>query len=289
MRAQVRLLLVVLVVLVAGGVAWQLLFSAGATERLVITVADGATVRVAGGAAAQPVRAGHVIRDRDQLVVGDGGRAVLEMGEGTRLELSERSRIRVLEVDPEGVRVELEGGRLEARVTPGSPVLGIGSRGREIIARDADVRVGVDADGALAVAANRGAVEVRGVDGVTGLAPGQRLAALPDGPGVVDAATLALLLQVRWPGGAVQGETAPLEGQTAPFAQVRVEGAGGATQVVRAGADGRFEVAVPLAEGPNPVSVHAVDPTGAQADAAGSLERDSRPPSATSVEVGWGP
>lgn len=289
MRGQARLLLVVLAVLVAGGLAWQLLFSVDDTERLIITSADGATVRVAGGAAAQPVSAGHVVRDRDQLVVGEGGSAVLEMGEGTRLELAERSSIRVLEVDPEGVRVELEGGRLEARVTPGSPMLGIGSRGREIIARDADVRVGVDGDGALAVTPSRGTVEIRGVDGVEALEAGQRLGAMPDEPGAVDEATLELLLRVQWPGGAVRADSAPVQGQTAPYARIDIDGVGGTTRTLRAGPDGRFEVDVPLEEGPNAVAVRASDPTGAQASAAGSVERDSRPPSATSVEVGWGP
>jgi hypothetical protein len=289
MRAQARLMLVVLAVLVAGGVAWQLLFTADDAERLIITSADGATVRVAGGAAAQPVSAGHVVRDRDQLVVGDGGSAVLEMGEGTRLELAERSSIRVLEVDPEGVRVELEGGRLEARVTPGSPMLGIGSRGREIVARDADVRVGVDGDGVLAVTASRGEVEVQGVEGVQALQAGQRLGAMPEQPGVVDAATLALLLQVQWPDGAVRDGTIPVRGQTAPFARVDIDSAGGTSRTLRAGADGRFAAEVPLEEGANAVTVHASDPNGAEADAAGSVERDSRPPSATSVEVGWGP
>lgn len=289
MRAQARLLLVVLALLAVAGVAWQLLFSEDDAERLVITAAEGATVQLAGSPTAQPVEAGHVVRGRDQVVVGEGGRAVLEMGEGTRMELTERSRIRVLSVDPEGVKVELEGGRLEARVTPGSPMLGVGTRGREIVARDAEVTVGVDADGALAVTPSRGSVEVRGVDGVRSLDAGQRLGALDGGPGVVDEATLELLLQVQWPEGSVRDADTPLEGRTAPFARVQIETAGGTVRDLRAAEDGRFSVEVGLEEGDNAVVVRASDPTGAEASAEGSVARDSKPPTATRVDVGWGP
>ena len=167
-------------------------------------------------------------------------------------------------------------------------MLGIGSRGREVVARDADVRVGVDEDGALAVTASRGEVEVRGVEGVPMLEAGERLGALPDERGVVDAATLALLLQVQWPEGAVRDETVPVAGQTAPFARVDIQGAGGTTRSLRAGPDGHFAVEVPLEEGANPLTIRASDPNGAEADASGTVEMDSRPPTATSVDVGWG-
>ena len=152
---------------------------------------------------------------------------------------------------------------------------------------DADVRVGVDPDGGLAVRPSRGSVQLVGIDGVQSLQAGERLGALPEQPGVVDDATMQLLLQVSWPETAVREEKARLEGRTAPYAAVRVSGPDGERQTIRAGRDGEFTASVALTEGPNTISMTASDPTGVQATAEARIERDSRPPSAISVEVGW--
>ncbi|MEC7948381.1 MAG: hypothetical protein VX265_12510, partial [Myxococcota bacterium] len=96
MRSSVRVVLVVVAVLAASALAWRGLFVTDSAADLIVTSATGATVRAAGAAITRPVRAGHIVRSRDQLSVEEGGRAVLEMGDATRLELAERSSIRVL-------------------------------------------------------------------------------------------------------------------------------------------------------------------------------------------------
>jgi len=289
MRGYFRLGMVILVIVAVSAISWRALFDPGPADALVVTAAQGARLQRAGRGSSQPVAAGLLIEGRDQLVVGTGGHAVLELGQGTRMELGANASVRVLSVDARGARVELEGGRLEARVTPGSPVLGVESRGRTVVATDAAFTVGVDEDGTLAVRPETGRLSVEGVRGVTSVEAGERLTVPTNGPGVVDEATRALLLSVDWPAGTVREPTAPLTGRSAPHARVEVRSPGGSVETTRADASGRFALEVSLEEGPNPLEVVVSEPIGAQQQTAQTVERDSQPPSATTVEVGWGP
>ncbi len=292
MRNQLRVLLAAIAVLLLGWLGWVVLFADDDTPRLMVRSATDATVVGGDDPTPRAATEGLVIGARDQVVVGPAGTAVLTMGEGTRLQLEPDASIRVLEADATGVRVELEGGRVQARVRPDSPVLGVSSRGRAIVARDAAFTVGVDPDGALAVDATEGALQLEGFDGAAELAAGQRLLDQPGRPAVVDAATVDLLLHVRWPDGPVTAGTTTVEGRTAPYTEVVVRpgGPGPSPGVrVRADVDGRFVAELPLAEGDNPLRVEARDPGGRVAASDGAVTRDSEAPTATSVEVGWGP
>lgn len=289
MRDHIRLGVVILAIIAVSAIAWQALFGAGPADALVVTAAQGARVQRAGRASSEPVAAGVVVEGRDQLVVGTGGHAILELGQGTRMELGADASVRVLSVDARGARVELEGGRLEARVTPGSPVLGVESRGRAVVATDAAFTVGVDADGTLAVRPETGRLSIEGVQGVTSVAAGERLTVPAEGTGVIDEATRALLLSVDWPDGAVREPSAPLTGRSAPHARVEVRSPGGGVVTTRADDGGRFALEVSLEEGPNPLEVVVSEPIGGEQQTTQTIVRDSQPPSATTVEVGWGP
>lgn len=119
----------------------------------------------------------------------------------TLRELEAESTVRVVDVDATGLRVELEHGRVTARVRAGSTPLGLSSRGRAIYADDADFTVAVDDEGGLALQPDRGSVRVEGFgsgDSVVGA--GTRLASLPGRDAVLAAVPLELLLEVSWPG-----------------------------------------------------------------------------------------
>lgn len=289
MRNQIRVLLAAVAVLLLGWLGWLALFGGDDTPALTVQAATDATVVGGEDPTPRAATAGLVVGARDQVVVGPDGEAVLTMGEGTRLQLEPDASIRVLEADASGVRVELEGGRVQARVRPGSPVLGVSSRGRAVVARDAAFAVGVDADGALAVDATEGTVQLEGFDGAGTLSAGQRLLDQPGQPPVVDDATVDLLLQVKWPEGPVQAGTARVAGRTAPYTEVVVRPDGmGAGIRMRADVDGRWSAELPVKEGENAMRVEARDPGGRTAAEAGAVTRDSEAPTATRVEVGWG-
>ena len=92
-----------------------------------------------------------------------------------------------------------------------------------------------------------------------------------------------------WPDEKVRNPDTPLAGRTAPFAQVAIEAPGQGIRSVRADAEGQFSIELPLAEGANPFSITATVPTGETRRSEATVELDSKPPTATSVEIGWGP
>jgi hypothetical protein len=288
-RAHVQVIVAALVLLIAGWVAWTLMFGGEGAPQLVLVGVEGAVSLQSPDGAERDAAEGDRLNAQDHLTVGADGSALLSMGEGTRLQLEPKSAIRILEADGAGVRVELEGGRVQASVRPGSPVLGISSRGRAVVARDATFKVGVDPDGAFAVEAEAGTLELQGFEGHSQLKEHQRLIDVPGAASVVDAATTELLLSVRWPEEPTRADRAHVRGRTSPFAEVIVRPDKGAGLRVRAGADGQFDAQLPLQEGNNAITVVARDPNGRKSQAEGSVARDSEAPTATRVEVGWGP
>ncbi|MCK6506378.1 hypothetical protein L6R53_23890 [Myxococcota bacterium] len=295
MRQALQLVLAALLVLVLGYVGYRLVFSEDHTAGVEVVQAQGEVLRAGADGARAPLSQGDVVRARESVVVGEGAKAVLGVGEGTRLELEARSTLRVVDVDATGLRVELEQGRVSARVRAGSTPLGLTSRGRAIYADDADFTVAVDGEGALAVQPDRGQVRVEGLAGEGGAAAqaavgeGTRLLALPGRSPVIEAVPSELLLEVGWPTSpSTRQSEVTLEGRTGPFAEVQIGGAEGWTRV-RAGPDGRFHASVPLQEGENRVQVHATDTLGNRREDEVSLTRDSTAPTISGSEVQWGP
>jgi len=211
---------------------------------------------------------------------------VLAMGEGTELTLGPNTRLRVLGVEREGIRVELGEGRIQARVRSGSPLLSITSKGRSIRATEAEFSVAVDADGAMVARAEAGSLELEGFGDVQSLGPGAELSAFPGQPTVLGSISQALLLQVAWPEGRI-GAQVPLEGQTAPYAQVTVR-VGEAEETIRADGDGHFASAIELPVGETRIAVEASDATGEASADTRLLEREAAGPR-TQTEVLWGP
>ncbi len=291
MRQSLQLILATVVVLVIGYVGYTLLFSDDDQVRVQVIAAQGQVTRAAADGGRSPLDVGDLLEIRDAVEVGIDSHAVLGVGEGTRLELDPASTVRLLEVDHTGLRVELEQGRVKARVRPGGVPLGLTSRGRAIYAEDADFAAAVDAAGALAVEPERGEVRVEGADDEPAKVPaGARLTALPGKKPVLEAVPSELLLEVGRPGQDLTRQADMLvEGRTGAYAEVRV-GREGSWTNVRAGPDGRFRASVPLDEGDNTVVVEARDALGNTREDELRIIRDSTaPPITAGSEIQWGP
>ncbi len=269
-------------VLLIGWVGWVLLFGGARGPRVVVLEQQGPVTAVRAGAPEAPAGAGATLDPLDLLQVGPGGVAVLSVGEGGTLRVEADSSVRLLSVDAEGVRVELEGGRVQATVRAGAPSLGVSSRGRAVTATDAELRVAVDATGAMGVVADRGELQISGVDGVTALRAGRELILPARGAPAEAAAVEELLLDVHWPVATTRAEVALLQGETRPHARVRV----GAVEVL-ADAEGHFEARIELQPGANPVQVSARDAFGRTSSADGEVLRAAAPPLGR-AEVVWG-
>lgn len=283
MRRELGALLVLLAVAVAGWLGWRALFGSGGARFEIVEVRgdvrheDG----LGGTAAAAP---GLVVDARDRLVAGEGAEAVLAFGEQTRVTLEASSSLRVVGVDEEGVKLELEGGRVHATVRPGSGTVGVVAGDREIVAEDADFTAARDADGTLGVVAERGDVGVRGVPGATQVRAGERLLVPAEGSALLAPAAESLLLYVAGPSAPrTRDSSAEVRGRTAPGARVRV-GRGAAWTEVRADGSGEWVARVDLAEGANEVEVEARDVLGNRARSTVSVVRDTRAP-AVGVEI----
>lgn len=274
------------VALIVGG--WFMLDAATSSGGLIVQEAEGATATSPASAEPQQLEAGAQLSENQVVQVAPDGRVALSANKGTRLSLNGGTKLKVLEVGDDAVRVELDDGQMEAQVTAGSAVLGIVSGGREVVASDADIQVGVDNHGTLVVRPTRGVVNFREDGSVQAVEAGARLVSGDAGSVVVDDATVEMLLMVQWPTAAQTDDAASLAGTTSPYAEVRLRDSSGTVVTGRADAGGRFEIRAPLQEGANSLELSTVTALGETAVSVGDVERDTTPPSAERVDVDWG-
>ncbi|MDG1482125.1 MAG: FecR domain-containing protein [Myxococcota bacterium] len=288
MREQIQTLLAAMLVLIAGLVGYTLLFSDSDEIGLSVVSTSGVVVRTDKDGLQESATPGMRLLPKDELTVGAQGAAELAVDEQTRMTLSSASSIRVVGVDAGGVRIELEEGRVTARVRPESPALSITSRGRGVSATDAEFDVVAGADGALGVEGRRGELSLQGFDDVSSLPEGTRLSVAPGLPAQAAPIPASLLLEVAWPEHTVTRDAAvALQGQTSPYASVSLLSADQQPTTIRAGADGRFSTALPLQEGDNTIEVMVEDVMGNRERATWEIQRDTEAPS-VNTEVLWG-
>lgn len=289
MREQFQALLAGLLLLIMGFFGYNVLFLTDGELQLVVTEVTGSVVRTDAVGEQEAAIVGMALHPRDELVVGKNSRAALAMGDGTDLSLEAESAMRVVGVEASGIRVELEDGRISARVRPGSPTLSVSNRGREVLASDAAFSVAAGVDGALTVNTQQGGVALTGFEDVVSLQAGEQLAAVPGEPAVVGPIPESLLLDVQWPElVATREDELIVEGRTAPYAEVSLIVREGQPQRIRAGADGRFRAPLQLAEGSNDVQIVARDGMGNHTQSSRAFERSTEPP-LLNVEASWGP
>lgn len=268
-----------LVVLVAAFLATVTTLSTGSTDSaLVLAEVDGEVTVTDAVLQTTPAEAGLRVNPLDRVATGENARAVLELGEETRIRLGPVSSIQVQAVDEEGVEIELEEGALHATVRPDSGSLRLSSRGRQALITDGDVAMGVLPDEMLLLESTRGDAMLAGIMGASLLQEGERLVVGQEEHAEIGRIPEDLLLAVQWPENPrTRKETVELPGRTEPGARVRITGSAGVTEV-RADEYGAFSAEVPLYEGENPVRVEAVDLLGNTAEVRGVLERDQSGP-----------
>ncbi len=273
-RLLVSLLTLVVVVAMVMAVGRYLSSDRLEAELRVVEVHGG--VMVSGSDDEHEAQEGENLGANDQIVTGEGARAVLSVNGGSQIRLAPQASVRVKSIDLDGVSLELEDGNLTATVRPESGAVRVGNGGREVVATRGEFAVGVSGD-VLQVDARRGDLVLSGVD-VTRVEEGQQ-ATVVDRHAEIEAVPKELLLDVAWPEGErTRRDTSTVSGTTAPGARVIARGSFGEVSV-RAGTDGRFELAVPLAEGDNRVRLEAIDPVGRSTEVQGALHtRDTTGP-----------
>lgn len=277
MRDVLQVLLVAALVLLLGGVVYRLMFGGPSTPPLLVERVEGEVLHISAGASTN-ARPGQVLEPSDRVVAREGSRAVLGLGEDTRLVLHASSSVRVLGQGEDGLRVELEDGRVQATVRPGAGLVGVRARDREVRAENASFAMGIGDDNTVMVDVSVGDVALRGFGDQTALVAGQRVIASPGQEPVVNAIPESLLLDVRWPEHVrTKEQQVIVSGRTEPGATVRIKGMAGGEKVI-ADTNGSFELTVGLAEGDNALELEAVDALGNQRRVSWSITRDSRGP-----------
>ncbi len=285
MNENLRIVLAVLTILVLGLLGYKLMFPSEDAVPLLVQAVEGSVQHVDEKGERATVSPGLILERASRIETKADGRAFLALGQGSTLTVDQSSSVRILDVTREGVRIELDNGSVEATVRPERGSLGIVHSDREVVGRDGSFAVGVNAGGNMAVETHDGMVEIRGVESVAELQQGERLLLLSDGTPKVAAIPESLLLEVAWPESArTRHAEVAVRGLTDPGAEVRVGAAGRWTTVV-ADATGRFEAAIPLEEGENPLQVVSRDPLGRTSEESKLVTRDSEPPSSASFEV----
>ena len=267
-------LVVAVAVLALGLLGYRLVFGDEGLDPLTIQRVEGEVQHVHGGAS-QAAEVGGVLLPEDRLVAGADGRAVLSFGEESQLVVERSSALRVLGEGADGVRVELEDGRVQATVRAGDPALDVVAGEREVRSTDGSFQIAREAD-ATWVQLDEGSLALTGF-GDAELAPGQAIVAA-DG-GEVSRPDERLLLEVAWPEEEVPDEAVAVSGQTDPGARVRIEGGVDVVEVF-ADARGAWRAEVRLSEGENALRVLATDPLGRSRESAFQLVRDTTPPTA---------
>ncbi|MBM4391447.1 MAG: FecR domain-containing protein [Deltaproteobacteria bacterium] len=270
--------LAVVAILGVGFVAYGWLFGNDAADRFRIVSVAGEVMHVRARGGESSAAAGERLATGDRIVSRGEGSAVLGLGDDARITVGPQSSVEVLGVSDEGVQLELEGGKVEATVRPGSGRVGVVADGRELSATDADFTAVRDEGGTLAVSTERGEVAITGLDGLSSLGQGEELVAPRDGSPLRAPASEALLLTLRdgTPPRTRERE-AKIEGSTSPGARVTVTG-GERPVSTRAGSDGSFRVTVSLAEGENRLAVRAESLLGKSTELSATLVRDTRAP-----------
>ncbi len=276
-RFVIPVLALVVIVGVVGGV-WNYLTASENPSALILSTVTG-TVEVIRPGSDTPLVAGAHLGPADRLSTGHDGLAVLSIGSETRIRVGPTSSLEVRAVDDEGVRIELEGGLVEATVRPGGGAVRLGNTGREVIAANADFRVAVD-DGVLQVETSRGEVALSGTSDTTRVRAGNQ-ATVVDRHAALGPVPEELLLQVVWPEESRTRDTVTrVAGTTAPGAVVTIHGALPEPVTVRADGVGMFTAEVALVEGENRLDIQAVDPLGRKSPVrVSALDRDTRGPS----------
>ncbi len=281
MRDVLKVLAVAVAVLLLGFLGYRGLFGEGAADGLRVSELQGQVFVV--GSERTPAALGDVLGSEETLESGEGGRAVLSFGSGGELTLEPETTIRVLPSQGDGLRIELDGGRIQATVRDGSP-LGVVSGGREVRADGEAAFQVARSEGSTYVSSERGTLDLRGFGDITELNADEVVVAPDGGSPRLDPASRALLLEVEWPSDAVRRERLPVQGRADPGSTVTLRVDGEQVALAEVDSEGEWQAEVMLKEGPNVLEVEIRDPLGRTQTMEQVVDLDTTPPQLT-VEV----
>ncbi len=286
MRRDIAPILALLIVFLTGVLGYRIVFSSDTSQVVVLSV-EGEVRHSDAAGISRPAIPGENLVEADRLVVADGATAALGFGTDSIVRVQSSSSIRILEVDRTGVKMELEEGRLVARVREGSPTLAISNVGRTFQAENAEFSAGVSPDGVLLVATHSGQVVLGGISEHSQLSAGMELSLAPGKPALERELAETLLLSVSWPELADRPVAAPLHGQTVPFGLVRLMAPGSVLEL-RADETGAFSFPLDLQVGEGSLEVQVVDPLGRTARESWRYTIVPPPPAVRGASVDWG-
>jgi hypothetical protein len=273
MKPQLQLLAIFLVVLGAGYWGYLQLFEEeGEVPGLVVLEIVGDVQLNRGQTGGGEVTVGTELLQSDHLVVGAGGRAVLGLGEGTRLELDSDSTVQIVGIDRDGVMLELEEGRVQAKVQPGAPSVRVAHGAQSAGSEGGQFSFSATSEDEVLVRSSEGSVSLEGFGDLQTLEAGSYAKSVPGKPIISAEEAEELLLSIQWPEARARAEAeSAVRGRTAPHAEVTLT-VDGADTPVTANAAGEFSVDLDLQEGPNQIEIEAVDPLGRTKTETGEVE-----------------
>jgi len=272
-----QLLLVAGGILLAGLLAYFQIFETNSEATFRIRAIEGIVQHQSGGEVG-PAVVGAILGEKDRLETQPGGRVELTLGEHTELTLGGGSSLVLKGANSDGVRVELEGGRVKATVRPGGASLSVVAGEREVIADHARFSVGVGAGGSTAVESTEGRVTLIGFGNLTALEKGQQVLAVAGESPELASIPKSLLLEVEWPNETTRDAESRLVGQTQAGTVIWTEIHGTRLKTV-ADAQGRFVLqGIQLRQGENPIVLRGRGLLGSESVSEGTLKRDSKAP-----------
>lgn len=222
-----------------------------------------------------PAKQGDVLKSSDGVRTQDGSWAVLVGGEYWEVKMEPGTEVEVGELSTSISKILLGSGMAHATVH------GAGRHTFEVKATKGDALARTDGgtftishngEGTVAVGTEEGQVELVGKGRVVIVRAGQRSVVLP-GQAPTDPVAIpnSLLLKVALPAYTmIPRKTLTVVGQTEPGARIEVAG-----HVVKVDATGRFNTNISLAEGKNPVNVHALSVGKTEASSKHDVEVDT--------------
>jgi hypothetical protein len=235
-------------------------------------------VRRQGGQAWAAARLGDLLEEGDEVRTGLFSEASLHLKDAAAVTIDPNTSFVVGREQDRASAFELAEGRITAALArEGQREFMFYARGSDAVAsaERGQFSVASDGRGTVVVDTREGEVKLAAKGGEVQVGKGRRSTVLPDRP---PAPALpippSVALQVRWPALKTDKTSARLSGQTTVGGVVTINGI-----LVRADAEGNFQVDVPLREGQNRLVVHATDPSGNSAlRESPPILVDTRPP-----------
>jgi len=208
-------------------------------EREAVIAAVEGTVERQRGEEWASVKVGDTVKAEDSLRTAPAAHADLQIGDASRLTVSEDTQVKIAELTAAVHRLKIKRGRVAAAYqADGARVLRIEGESGEAVVEARAAQFAVRAtESSFAVATETGTVNLKAADTVVAVGPGQ-VSVAPAGRAPSPAAPIPTEVLLKVAAAALPGAAAPcsvIQGEASPGSEVRIEG-----EPAALGPDGRF-------------------------------------------------